>query len=229
MGELILLVRIAFEAAIDGTRRASSRRNRRISFAVLAGGLTIAVANWIAMSQPAGAGMIGLGTTGSAGTVVAPLYGGIVTGLIAGFNRRPLYADGKAGTLAAFVGIGILLAWVSIARVMGNLPEGGIGFERLGPISGIAFVLVIGFMNSFFAFPAAFVVMFVSRSFVPNNRHRYGWVSEDPDNPGLAFVTPGPGPDQPDLSRHSTAVSRFRREPTRYSKIPRRFLDDEAE
>ena len=207
-----------------GLRLAISPRNRRITIAVITGAFTIAVANWIAMSQAPGESTFGLGGSGFSGAVLAPLYGGLVTGLIAGFSRRPLHADAKAGTLTAFAGVALLLIWASIARVTGDLPAGGAGFEKFGPISGLMFVLVIGFANSFFSFPAAFVVMFVSRSFVPENKHRYGWVSDDDDNPGVALLTPGPV-NQPDLSHASTARSRFRSDEPRYSKIPRRFID----
>lgn len=229
MRELVELIALAIKATAVGLRSSVSPRNRRITLAVLVGGMTIAGANWVAMSQPMGESLLGLGPQGAAGAVFAPVYGGIVTGLIAGFSRRPLYADARAGTFAAFVGMAMLLAWTGVARANGTLPDGGAGFERFGPISGTMFVLVVGSANVFVTFPTAFVVMFASRSFVPNNRHRYGWLSADEDNPGLVYVTPGPRRYQPDLSRSSTAYSRFNQSPPRFSKIPSRFLDVEPE
>ncbi len=229
MRDLVELFGLAITGTWNGLQQTVTPRNRRITLAVLLGGLTIAVANWVAMSQPAGESVFGLGDQGAAGSVFAPVYGGIVTGLVSGFSRRPLYADAKAGTFVAFVGMALLLIWTGVARANGNLPDGGIGFERFGPVSGFMFVLVIGSANAFLTFPTAFIVTFVSRSFMPNNRHRYGWLSGDDDNPGIALVTPGPARDQGDLSGLSTAVSRFSQSPPRYSKIPRRFLDVEPE
>lgn len=222
--EIVELIARAVAGSFKGARNAVSAHNRRITAAILIGGFTIAGANWLAMSQPVGKSFLGLEQQGAA-VVFAPVYGGIVAGLIAGFSKRPLYADGKVGTFAAFAGIAMLLVWTAIARATGDLPDGGAGFERFGPISGILFVLVIGSANVFITFPTAFVVMFASRSVVPNNRHRYGWLLADEENPGIAYVTPGPQGNQPDLSRHSTAVSRFNQAPPRYSKIPKRFLD----
>ena len=57
----------------------------------------------------------------------------------------------------------------------------------------------------------------------------YGWQSDDDENPGIAFVAPGPGRQQPDLRSKSTAFSRFNDAPPRFSKIPRRFVDAEPE
>ncbi len=229
MRELVELIALAIVGTVNGLKSAVSAHNRRITAAVLIGGFTTAGANWLAMSQPVGESVIGLGPQGASGAVFAPVYGGIITGLIAGFNKRPLYADGRAGTFAGFAGMAMLLIWVGIARATGELPDGGAGFERFGPISGIMFVLVVGSANMFFTFPTAFLVMFATRSVVPNNRHRYGWLNADGDNPGIALVTPGPQGKQSDLLRHSTAFSRFSQTPPRFSKIPRRFLDVERE
>ncbi len=228
MRDLVEFIIVIAGAIRPGLRSMLSRRNRRITLAVLVGGFTIAGANWIAMSMSPGESFMGLGDQGASGAVIAPVYGGIVTGLLAGFGKRPLYADAKAGTLAAFAGVTLLLVWAGIARATGDLPDGGIGFEKFGPISGAMFVLLIGSAYMFLTFPVAFVVIFTTRSFVPNNRHRYGWVSDDDDNPGLALVTPGPV-NQGSLASASTARSRFRSTPPRYSSVPRRFMDAEAE
>ncbi len=228
MRQLVELIPLTISGAITGLRLSLTRHNRRITLAVLAGGLTIAVANWIAMYQADGESFMGLGPGGTAGTILAPIYGGVVTGAIAGFSRRPLHADAKAGTFAAFLGTAMLLIWTGIARANGDLPDGGAGFEKFGPFSGTMFVLIVGSANMFLTFPSAFIVMFVSRSFLRDNKHRYGWVSDDEENPGLVYVTPGPR-DQADLSRASTAYSRFNQSQPRFSKIPRRFLDAKPE
>lgn len=226
---IVELIARAITGTLKGIRLAVSRRNRRITAAVFIGGFTIAAANWVAMSQPVGESILGLGPRGASGAFFAPVYGGIVTGLVAGFSRRPLYADAKAGTFAGFAGIVMLAIWIAIARSNGNLPAGGEGFERFGAVSGIMFVLVIGSANVFITFPTAFVVMFASRSIMPNNRHRYGWLHSDEENPGIAYVTPGPKGDQGDLSHRSTAFSRFNHAAPRFSQVPRRFIDVEPE
>lgn len=229
MGELVQIVREIATASVNGVRAALSARNRRVTAAVLTGGATIAAANWIAMSQSAGESVLGLGPGSAAGAVFAPMYGGVVTGLVAGLSRRPVYADGRAGTFAAFAGMAMLLIWIGVVRITGDLPDEGAGFGRFGPISGVMFVLVIGAANVFITFPTAFLVIFTSRSLIPNNKHRYGWLAEDPENPGISYVTPGPSEEQPDLRSKSTAYSRFSEDNPRFSKIPRRFLDAEPE
>lgn len=229
MRDLVSLILQTFQAAVTGLRTALAPGNRRLTAAVVLGGATIAAANWFAMSKPPGESVAGLGPDSAAGALFAPMYGGIVAGLVAGFSKRPLYADGRVGTLAAFAGMAMLLVWVGVVRLTGDLPESGLGFTRFGPISGAMFVLVIGAANTFITFPTAFLVIFASRSVVPNNKHRYGWLQDDDDNPGLHYVTPGPTEPQGDLRRHSTAYSRFKEAPPRFSKIPRRFIDGRRE
>ncbi len=229
MRELLQLISLTLRSAIFGFRTAIAPGNRRITAAVLIGGATIAAANWLAMTQGPGDSVAGLGPDSAAGAIFAPMYGGIVAGLIAGFSKRPVFADGRVGTLAAFAGMAMLLVWVGIARLTGDLPESGVGFNRFGPFSGVMFVLIIGSANTFITFPTAFLVMFASRSVVPNNKHKYGWLTDDDENPGIHFVTPGPTEPQGDLSAHSTARSRFDQSPPRYSRIPRRFIDGNRE
>lgn len=229
MRDLIRIIPLSIVGLVNGVRIALRPRNRQVTAAVLIGGFTIAGANWLAMSQGQGESVAGLGPESAAGAVLAPAYGGVVAGLIAGFSKRPIYADGRVGTFAAFAGMAMLLVWVGIARLTGDLPESGEGFLRFGPFSGIMFVLIIGMANAFITFPTAFLVMFATRSMVPNNKHRYGWLTDDEDNPGLVYVTPGPNKPQGDLSRHSTAYSRFRQEPPTFSRIPRRFRDMDGE
>ena len=215
---IISLIR-ALIAAFDA-------RNRRITLAIIAGALTIAAANWLAMVRPAGESILGLGSDSASGAFYAPLYGGLVTGAIAGFSRRPLHADGRAGTYAAFLGMLFLLIWVGFIRVTGELPDGSTGFNRFGPFSGAMFVLIIGSANVLITFPIAFMVTFLSRAIIPNNRNRYGWLVDDDYDPALDYVTPGPT-QQKDLTSSSTARSRFQSAPPRYSRIPARFRDSE--
>ena len=204
-------------------------RNRRITIAVLAGGATIAAVDWLSMSHQPGEPAIGLiGRDTATGTIIAPAYGGAVTGIIAGLSRRPVYEDGRAGTFAAFTGVFFFLAAVLLVRSYGDLPAGGEAFSGLGiaALLGPAF-LVIGFANMFVAFPAAFIMSFVLRSIMPGNENKYGWQSDDPDNPGLVYVTPGPPSSSTALI--STAFSRFSSTPSRFSAIPPRHRPDISE
>lgn len=221
--------------AVSGLTAAVSQRNRQVTVAVLLGGATIAAANWFAMSRPEGEAVIGLGSNSASGALVAPAYGGIVTGAIAGFTRRPVYADGRAGTYAAFTGVVLLMVWVIFTRFTGELPAGSAGFERFGPLSAAMFTLIIGAANVFVTFPTAFVIIFAIRSIVPNNRHRYGWLADDDDDLGLDYgatavnIIPTSSAARGDISRRSTAFSRFNQTPPRFSKVPSRFLDVERE
>lgn len=214
----------------SGITEALSERNRQVTFAVLIGGATIAAANWIAMSRPENEAVFGLGHGSASGALFAPLYGGLVTGAVAGFSRRPVYADARAGTFAAFTGMIFLMALVTFTRFTSDLPATSEGFENLGPVSAILFVVVIGAANVFITFPTAFLVMFTSRSLIPNNKHRYGWLNtEDDDNPGLVPLTAVVRSNSTDYSQHSTAFSRFSQSPPRFSRVPGHFLDVKPE
>ena len=190
-----------------------SPRNLRYNLAILAGAATIAMVNWLAMSQSNNA----LGDSMPVGGLIAPALGGLVTGAILAYSKRPAYMDGAAGTYAAFGGVLALIFIVVIARLTDSLPADGVGFEKFGPISLIFFFALVGGFNMAVCFPITFGLIFLVRTAMPGNEHKYGWV----DDTDLEYVTPGP-PSSAASNGQSTARSRFKPQPIRYSKIPAR-------
>jgi hypothetical protein len=150
------------------------------------------------------------------GGLIAPALGGLVTGSILAYAKRPVHMDSAAGTYAAFAGVLGLIIIVVNARLTGGLPENGAGFEKFGPFSLVLFLALIGGFNMMVCFPVTFAVIFTVRTVMPGNINKYGWV----DDQGLEYVTPGPPPSSGE--RLSTARSRFGQPAVRYSEIPRR-------
>ena len=104
MREFITFISQVFDAAVTGIRTAIAPENRRVTAAVMLGGLTIAAANWFAMSKPSGESVAGLGPDSAAGALFAPMYGGVVAGLgmektrcDPGASRAPALASTAAG------------------------------------------------------------------------------------------------------------------------------------
>lgn len=190
-----------------------SPKNLRYNFAVIAGAATIAIINWLAMSQ---SGNGGLASSLPVGGIVAPALGGLITGAVLAYSKRPAYLDGAAGSYAAFAGIFALIAAVAVARFTGGLPENGTGFERFGPISLIFFFALVGAFNMAISFPITFVTIFLVRMAMPGNEHRYGWV----DDTDIDYVTPVQA--LPKGNGLSTAVSRFNPGPVQFTQIPAR-------